>query len=436
MERTSEIGALTEFDNLRPLQGPAGIAGSEVGFVEKRQEKTANEDRKLVALPIELCEPHPDLQARLRYDQVDRLAEDIRMNGQLQPGRVVEKKDGTGYFVYIGRGRLLAVRRLFEKYGHPTRYLAILDESLPFVELFSRSMSENLRSKNLSVLDEMKSYDVASKLAGEEEILQTSCRIGENAEEVKKMISLAGVFGDKLKRLYDIEVKTGFSFQLGHLEAFAKVSDERKFYEIAAVAAVSRFTADEVRVLLRAGTLTGLVDGLVPWFGELFPEFDSATDTSGRKSRSKHKPDSEARPPVGVPYKENLPFVGCPHCGAQVSFELKERSTLTLYKFDGAAVPKKDSVSPDGLYWRSGICANEKCGKEFWLVVFSTDGPVRAVVRTAIGEDGGFTIPSGKPRLCSVSWDDVRQAWLVKEKGDTGTEKVYVYQEDGRFAEV
>ena len=45
---------------------------------------------------------HPDLQTRLKYDQVDALAEDIRAHGQLQPGRAVEKPDGTGYWIYMG----------------------------------------------------------------------------------------------------------------------------------------------------------------------------------------------------------------------------------------------------------------------------------------------------------------------------------------------
>ena len=406
-----------------------------MGFVEKQQEKTENDGSKLIALPIELCQPYPGLQNRLRYDQIDRLAEDIRVNGQLQPGRVVRKRDATGYFVYIGMGRLFAVRRLFEKYGRPTRYMAILDAELPFAELFSRSMSENLRNKNLSVLDQMRSYDLASKLAGEEEVLQASCRTGESADEVTKMISLSGVFGDKLKRLDDIEVKTGFSFQVGHLEAFAEASDERKLYEMAAVAAVSRFTAREVKASLRASTLSGLVDGLVPWFGELFPEYAGTTTASGRKLRLTRKLDGGGSPPAGVPYKEDLPFVECPHCGAQNPFELKERSTLTFYKFDRTAVPKKDSVTPEGVYWGSSNCANKKCEKEFWLVVSSIDGPVRVETKGTMVWDGGFGIPSRRPRICSVSWNDVRQTWLVKEKCETGTEKVYLYQEDGKFTE-
>lgn len=404
-------------------------------FVEKQQEKAASDGSKLVALPIELCQPYPGLQNRLRNDQIDRLAEDIRVNGQLQPGRVVKKRDGTGYFVYIGKGRLLAVRRLFEKYGCPTRYLALLDEELSFAELFSRSMSENLRSKNLSVLDEMRSYDLASKLAGEEEVLRASCRIGENADGVKRMISLADVFGDKLKRLCDIEVKTGFSFQLGHLEAFAEAGDERKLYEMAAVAAVSRFTGREVKASLRASTLSGLVDGLVPWFGELFPEYGGTTTASGRKLRRTRKLDGGGSPPAGVPYREDLPFVECPHCGAQNPFELKERSTLTFYKFDRTTVPKKDSVTPEGIYWGSGNCANKKCGEKFWLVVSSIDGPVRAETKGTMDWEGGFGIPSGRPRIGSVSWDNVRQAWLVKEKCEEGTEKDYLYQEDGKFTE-
>ncbi|MDV3294119.1 MAG: hypothetical protein LYZ70_07595 [Nitrososphaerales archaeon] len=404
-----------------------------MGSAKKRQKKMAKEDGKLAALPIKLCEPHPDLQTRLKYDRVDQLAEDIRANGQLQPGRAVEKPDGTGYLVYIGIGRLFAVKKLFEKYGEPKSYFAILDEGLPFVELFSRSMSENLKRKNLSVLEEVRSYSLASKLASEKEIVQASRRIGESAVAVKRMIALAGVFGDKLSRLYDIEAKTGFSFQLGHLEVLGGVNDDRKLYETAAVTASSRFNAKEVKSSMRANSIGGLVNSLAPWFGELFPEYRDTT--TGSKSRRKRKRGSAGSPPAGVPYKENLPFVECPHCGAQNPFELKEKCTLTLYRFDGTAVPKKDSASPDGVYRRSGNCVNTKCGKEFWLVVSSIDSTIQVGTRTTIDGDGGFSVPSGRPKICSISWDDERKTWLVSEKDEAGVEKLYIYGEDKKFVE-
>ena len=242
---------------------------------------------KFVALPIRLCEPHPDLQTRLRYDQIDRLAEDIRVNGQLQPGRAVEKEDGTGYRVYLGIGRLLAVRKLFEQHGEPRSYFALLDEGLPFIELFLRSMSENLRREDLSVLEEARSYYLASRLADEDELIEAAARLGEGAAAVKRKIVVARTFGDKLERLYEIERRAGFSFQLGHLEVFAEISDERTLYETAAVTASSRFNAKEARDSLRQHSPGRLIGG-VPWFGGALPAV-CFTERSGGGGRRRGK---------------------------------------------------------------------------------------------------------------------------------------------------
>lgn len=433
------------------------------------------EEGKLAALPIRLCEPHPDLQTRLRYDQVDRLAEDIRVNGQLQPGRAVEKPDGTGYLVYLGIGRLLAIRKLFDEYGEPRSYFALLDEGLPFVELFSRSMSENLKRRNLSLLEEVRSYYLASKLVSEKELVEASSRIGEGASAVKRRIALAALFGDKLERLYDIETRAGFSFQLGHLEVLAKLDDEKAFYEMAVVIACSRFSVKEAQASVRTTSLAHLVSRLAPWFAELFPQYaqkeearggvataatsasknsspnatqggakkegDSSRGPSSRSSGSQPEgaqPNSarsgEGSPPTDVIYKEKMPFVECPYCGAQNPYELKEKSVLTLYRFEGAAVPRKDSASPEGVYRRRCACVNATCGKELWLLVSSIDGTTMAEARKN-DEDGIFSLPIAKPRVGSISWSSKRHAWLVKEEGEGAAAKLYLYGEDRKFVE-
>jgi hypothetical protein len=37
----------------------------------------------------------------------------------------VEKPDLTGYMVYLGIGRLLAIKKSFEKYGEPSGYFEV-----------------------------------------------------------------------------------------------------------------------------------------------------------------------------------------------------------------------------------------------------------------------------------------------------------------------
>jgi ParB-like chromosome segregation protein Spo0J len=429
-------------------------------------------DGRLVALPVKLCEPHPDLQTRLKYDQVDALAEDIRVHGQLQPGRAVERPDGTGYWIYMGIGRLLAIKELFEKDGEPRSYYALLDEGLPFVELFSRSMSENLKRRNLSVLEEVRSFYLASQKASEDEIVAASSRIGEEPAAVRRRIELAKVLGDKLSKMYDMEAKAqnGFAFQIGHLEALAKVGGEKALYEAAAAAANARFSVKELQSSLRNNSIDKVASGLPEWFYEIFPEYamkeekstlpkdeqavehfvmapQPANPNPTKPAEVPSEPQTPkpadqrtgvsttgrggSQPPAGVVYSENQPFVGCPHCGAQTPFNLKEDSELTLVRFRGTAVPEKDSVSPEGSYRRLCGCLNPECGEEFWLWSAIIDGELKAEAK-AKDDEGWFSLPKGEPRIGAVSWSAERKSWVVREKGSG---KEYLYGEDRKFIE-
>ncbi|MDE1852786.1 MAG: ParB N-terminal domain-containing protein [Thaumarchaeota archaeon] len=435
----------------------------------------------MVALPTKLCEPHPDLQTRLKYDQVDALAEDIKVHGQLQPGRAVERPDGTGYFVYMGIGRLLAVKKLFEKDGEPKSYYALLDEGLPFVELFSRSMSENLKRRNLSVLEEVRSFYLASLKADEDEIVAASAKIGEEPSMVRKRIELARILGDKLGRLYEVERRgrAGFSFQLGHLDVLSKISDEKELYEFAAGAANAGFNVKEFQNSLKNKSIDKMVSGLPEWFGELFPEYarkeekpslptdmnvvqhvvmapidpreknkpdlptpssqgakdDAIPDTTKQAvaiSTTKTDPTAASQPPAGVPYKESLHFAACPYCGAMTPFELKEDSELTLIRFRGAAVPEKEAVAPEGSCRTVRTCLNPVCGEEFWVWAAWVNDELRAETKRR-DEEGWFRVPSGSPVVGSVTWDKSRGSWVVKEEGSG---KAYAYGEDGKFASI
>ncbi|MDG7012286.1 MAG: ParB N-terminal domain-containing protein [Nitrososphaerota archaeon] len=450
---------------------------------DKPKASGPKSEGRLVALPVKLCEPHPDLQTRLKYDQVDALAEDIKVHGQLQPGRAVERPDGTGYYVYMGIGRLLAVKQLFEGDGEPKSYYALLDEGLPFVELFSRSMSENLKRRNLSVLEEVRSFYLASQKADEDEIVAASAKIGEEPSMVRKRIELARILGDKLKRLYEVERRgrAGFSFQLGHLDVLSKIGDEKELYEFAAGAANAGFNVKEFQNSLKNKSIDKMVSGLPEWFGELFPEYarkeekpslptdmnvvqhvvmapvnpkettkpdapthssqgakDAAASTTTRAqaesiSTTKTESNAASQPPAGVPYKESLHFAACPYCGAMTPFELKEDSELTLIRFRGAAVPEKEAVAPEGSYRAMRKCFNPECGEEFWLWVATVEGEAMAESRKKGSEEDWFSLPKEKPEVGSVSWSGERKSWVVKKK-ENGKE--FLYGEDKKFASI
>jgi hypothetical protein len=242
------------------------------------------------------------------------------------------------------------------------------------------------------------------------------------------------------------------------------------------VIACSRFSVKEAQASMRANSLAHLVSSLAPWFVELFPQYAqkeeargsvATASTSAKKNSSPNEaqggakkeggdsrgpsshssgsqpegaePNSarsgEGSPSADVTYKEEMPFVECPYCGAQNPYELKEKSVMTLYRFEGAAVPKKDSASPEGVYRRRCACVNATCGKELWLLVSSIDGTTMAEARKT-DEDGIFSPPNAEPRVGSISWSSKRHAWLVREEGKgAAAAKLYLYGEDRKFVE-
>jgi hypothetical protein len=138
------------------------------------------------------------------------------------------------------------------------------------------------------------------------------------------------------------------------------------------------------------------------------------------------------QPPTGVAYKERLSFVGCPHCGAQAPFELKEDSEITLIRFEGSAVPKKEAVAPEGSYRRLCNCVNPSCGEEFWLWASLVDGELKAEAKRKDEEGGWFSLPRQNTLVGSVSWSAEKQSWVVNDRA-TGAQ--YVYGNDGNFVE-
>ena len=101
--------------------------------------------------PLRLVSPHPRLATRLKLD-VGSLAaligqsvcEDVP-NGQLEPGRVVRREDGEGYYVYIGVRRFHALKSLYEETGEErfAVFNAYVDSERSLLSLFLRVRSEN-----------------------------------------------------------------------------------------------------------------------------------------------------------------------------------------------------------------------------------------------------------------------------------------------------
>jgi hypothetical protein len=106
------------------------------------------EEKSSVGLAIGIIDVHPKFLFRFDYDDesLKSLSESIRQVGQLQPGRVVPKNDASGYLVYIGIRRFMAIKKLYSETGEQafSRFYAIINEGLTEAEMFAKARLYNM----------------------------------------------------------------------------------------------------------------------------------------------------------------------------------------------------------------------------------------------------------------------------------------------------
>ncbi len=336
-------------------------------------------------LPIAECEPYPKAMMRFEYGPEDpntaALAESILAQDQLQMGRAVPKPDGKGHQVYIGTRRYFAIKSLQGKPGAPTVYRAEIDYGLTEDEIIVRALMENEEGKGerkaLSVEEELAYYRVLLQGRSEEQVVSIGTKAGKDTATMARKIRVARTLeSEKLRRLYEVERKSGFKFKLGHAEQFAKLPDAKTMFEVAAVTANGRFDPGEVKPKAAQELVKSIA-----WYRELFPEYAEGDSSSSGDGAKKKGGQSKVAEPT-------LTFVQCPYCGAQNPFKHREKVTFTFLaglKSDGRV--QKRSVEPLGLYVTPVECINPECGggkrkgrkkeeestSQFWAAVFFKD---------------------------------------------------------------
>ena len=310
-------------------------------------------------LPIEECEPYPKALMRFEYGPDDptiaALAESILAQGQLQRGRAVPRPDGKGHWEYIGTRRYFAIKSLQGRPGAPAIYRAEIDYGLTEDEIIVRALMENEEGKGerkaLSVEEELAYYRTLLQDRSEEEVVSIGEKAGKDGPSMARKIKVARALeGDKLRKLYEVEKKSGFRFKLGHTEEFTKLGDDRTLFQVAAVTANGRFEPGKVK----PAAAKELVKSIA-WFREVFPELAGDAPASGGASAKKGKGGSKVAEP-------RLDFLQCPYCGAQNPFKHKEDVTFTfLTKLGADGRVQKKSVEPSGLYITSVECINPEC---------------------------------------------------------------------------
>ncbi|MDE1853242.1 MAG: ParB/RepB/Spo0J family partition protein [Thaumarchaeota archaeon] len=332
---------------------------------------------QLTTIPLNLVEPHPKLAFRFAYD-VKGLADSIRAaadentpNGQLNPGRVVLKPDGKGYYVYVGVRRYKALKLLYEttkdeRFGS---YTAYVDTGMNELQMFIKAKRENDEEQG-----ERQGLSVLEELFGITLIREAISPEGIKDHWLKRLIDVAVKLDEnKLRRLYEIEAATHAKFRLPHLEYLCKIGSEDDLILTAATAAAFNYAGSDME---RAWEDRSSVLSL-DWFRRNFPEIKKA-EPSGNggssqqnsvKKKSKSKAKKNTVKGMEVHEKEVI-LVPCPRCGRLHMVETKG-------KIEATHVPE----DPDGES-RTEVAASvsrmeracSKCGGRFFAFVEHLEG--------------------------------------------------------------
>jgi ssDNA-binding Zn-finger/Zn-ribbon topoisomerase 1 len=332
---------------------------------------------QLTTIPLNLIEPHPKLAFRFAYD-VRGLAASIRAaadentpNGQLNPGRVVLKPDGKGYYVYVGVRRYKALRLLYdatrdERFGS---YAAYVDTGMNELQMFVKAKRENDEEQGerqgLSVLEELFGVTLIRESISPEEIKD---------QWLRRLFDVAAKLdAKKLRRLYEIEAATRSKFRLPHLEFLCKIGSEDDLILTAATAAAFGYAGSDME---RAWEDRSSVLSL-EWFRRSFPEIKLAEpggNGGGRQQSSvQKKPMAEAKKDAvkGMEvHEEEVVLVPCPRCGRLHMVETKGKIEATHLPED----PDGESRTEVAVSVSRVEAACSKCGGRFFAFLEHIEG--------------------------------------------------------------
>ena len=329
-------------------------------------------------IPLSLVSPHPKLATRLRLD-VGSLAPLIRQsaggdvpNGQLEPGRVVLREDGEGYYVYIGVRRFYALKSIYEDTGEErfAVFNSYVDSERSLLDLFLRVRSENEEGKGervgLSVLEKILGlYKIRGSIPPErlDDGLRRELAVAEKLDE-KRII-----------KLFEVETTAHFGYRLEHLERLCLIEDAEEFFETAACTAGFSIPPERVEKAVDGSDAANTLK----WFGRLFPEYargrqerpGTELQTSiqqqldiGEEGESEKGTNASGGGSLEVHEKEVI-MVLCPACGIENMVQTRLEAEVT--RLSGDPNGTRTTTTPDVVVSCGIDC--HRCAKEFHLFI-------------------------------------------------------------------
>jgi hypothetical protein len=371
---------------------------------------------QLTAIPLELIKPHPKLAFRFSYD-VAGLAESIKSsadentpNGQLNPGRVVQRPDGQGYYVYVGVRRYFALKHLHdatheERFGSFTAYV---DTGMTELKMFVRAKRENDDEKG-----ERQGLSVLEEVSGIREI-KDNISAEDLDKELRRLLGLAERLEKKrLWKLYEIERSTHFKFRVPHLEHLCKIENEKEFFLTAANTAGFGYKSEE---MAKAEENRNAAYSL-SWFHSIFPDYSpDRPPGAGRERKQGDSKNEEQSTDEGSGdehlevHRSGVLVALCPTCRSGNMLELQGRIEATHLPPDPDGERRTEvaeSVSRVG-------CTCVRCGGPFYLFVKHLEGRTYAVEASS---SKSFREPRGTTEALELRYDYKEKTWQ-KIQGD------------------
>jgi len=381
---------------------------------------------ELMQIPLALVTPHPKLATRLKLD-VHSLAELIKgaadddvPNGQLEPGRVVPREGGQGYYVYVGLRRFYALKSLYEE----TRdkrfavFTAFVDPSTrSLLDLFLRVRAENEEGKGerigLSVLEKVYGLHRISGLVS----------LDKMDDGLKRELAVAEKLDERrIMKLFEIETAAHFSFKLEHLERLCQIASLEELYESAACTAGYAIPPERMDKAVE-----GREDAVrtLKWFGRLFPDYAKEIEDrragerqtsvqlqleAAQQSSAGQESDAADRGPLEV-HKRDVMIVSCPKCGVENMAQVRVEAEVTRLATD----PQGTSMTavPEIVVACSIECSG--CGNGFHAFVKPLEGR-RYALETSLSPR--FQEPRAVVEAVDLRFDFENGHWqkLVGEK--------------------
>jgi len=214
-----------------------GLVKRGLGDLLKENEILDLEKEEVIEVDLDKIKPNP-YQPRKYFDpdQMNELAESIRMNGVLQP--VILKKVMDGYLLVAGERRCRASKLA----GFKTIPAIVRDYNNQY--LAELALLENIQREDLTIVEEAIAYQNAIESLHLTH-LELAEKIGKSRSYISNTLGILNLPEDVIQ-----EINNG-NISMGHARALSKLKDVTRIQTIASMIVSNQLTVREIEALAK-----------------------------------------------------------------------------------------------------------------------------------------------------------------------------------------